>query len=172
MQAKVTLVHNPNIGFSPTYGCTMWNDFKAFIMKGNVLDLATAVVIGAAFGVVVKSLVDDILMPPIGLLLGHVDFSNLFVILKDGTKGAPPYASLADAKTAGAVTLNYGTFINDIVIFLIVALAIFMVARVAKKYQKEAPAAAATTKSCTFCATTIPLAATRCPNCTSELRPV
>jgi len=148
----------------------MWNDFKAFIMKGNVLDLATAVVIGAAFGVIVKSLVDDIIMPPVGLLLGHVDPSNLFLLLKDGPKAAPPYASLADAKAAGAVTLNYGTFINNIIIFLIVALAIFMVARAAKKYQKTAPAAAPSTKTCNFCATTIPLAATRCPNCTSELR--
>ena len=148
----------------------MWNDFKAFIMRGNVLDLATAVVIGAAFGVVVKSLVDDIIMPPIGLALGHADVSNLFLILKDGPKGAPPYASLADAKAAGAVTLNYGTFINDIIIFVIVALAIFLVARVAKKYQKAAPVAL-NTKSCNFCATSIPLAASRCPNCTSELRP-
>ena len=147
----------------------MWNDFKAFIMKGNVLDLATAVVIGAAFGVIVKSLVDDIIMPPIGLVLGHVDFANLFVLLKEGPKAPPPYASLADAKAAGAVTMNYGTFINDIITFLIIALAVFLVVRAAKKYQKEAPVAP-TTKTCDFCATTIPLAASRCPNCTSELR--
>jgi len=147
----------------------MWNDFKAFIMRGNVLDLAVAVVIGAAFGVVVKSLVDDVIMPPIGLLLGHVDFSNLYVILKDGVKSAPPYASLADAKTAGAVTLNYGIFVNNIITFLIVALAIFLVVRSANKVYKK-PAAAVTTKPCPFCAMDIPVAATRCPHCTSELK--
>src|SRR6478672_5465834 len=147
----------------------MFKEFRSFITRGNVVDLATAVVIGAAFGVIVKSLVDDIIMPPIGLLLGNVDFANLFLLLKDGTKAAPPYASLADAKAAGAVTLNYGTFINDIITFLIIALAIFMVVRVAKKYQKT-EAVAPSTKTCNFCATTIPLAASRCPNCTSELR--
>jgi large conductance mechanosensitive channel len=147
----------------------MWSDFKAFIMRGNVLDLAVAVVIGAAFGVVVKSLVDDVIMPPIGLLLGHVDFSNLYVILKDGVKSAPPYASLADAKTAGAVTLNYGIFVNNIITFLIVALAIFLVVRSANKVYKK-PAAAVTTKPCPFCAMDIPIAATRCPHCTSELK--
>jgi len=147
----------------------MWSDFKAFIMRGNVLDLAVAVVIGAAFGVVVKSLVDDVIMPPIGLLLGHVDFSNLYVILKDGVKSAPPYASLADAKIAGAVTLNYGIFVNNIITFLIVALAIFLVVRSANKVYKK-PAAAVTTKPCPFCAMDIPIAATRCPHCTSELK--
>ncbi|HXF23951.1 MAG TPA: large conductance mechanosensitive channel protein MscL [Gemmatimonadaceae bacterium] len=147
----------------------MWNDFKAFIMRGNVLDLAVAVVIGAAFGVVVKSLVDDVIMPPIGLLLGHVDFSNLYVLLKDGVKSAPPYASLADAKAAGAVTLNYGMFVNNIITFLIVALAIFLVVRSANKVYKK-PAAAVTTKPCPFCAMDIPVAATRCPHCTSELK--
>ena len=147
----------------------MWSDFKAFIMRGNVLDLAVAVVIGAAFGVVVKSLVDDVIMPPIGLLLGHVDFSNLYVILKDGVKSAPPYASLADAKTAGAVTLNYGIFVNNIITFLIVALAIFLVVRSANKVYKK-PASAVTTKPCPFCAMDIPIAATRCPHCTSELK--
>ena len=147
----------------------MWSDFKAFIMRGNVLDLAVAVVIGAAFGVVVKSLVDDIIMPPIGLALGHVDFSNLYVLLKDGVKAAPPYASLADAKVAGAVTLNYGMFISNIITFLIVALAIFMVVRAANKVYKK-PAATVTNKPCPYCAMEIPLIATRCPHCTSELR--
>ena len=147
----------------------MWSDFKAFIMRGNVLDLAVAVVIGAAFGVVVKSLVDDVIMPPIGLLLGHVDFSNLYVLLKDGVKAAPPYASLADAKAAGAVTLNYGMFVNNIITFLIVALAIFIVVRSANKVYKK-PAPTATTKPCPFCAMDIPIAATRCPHCTSELK--
>ncbi|MDQ2890691.1 MAG: large conductance mechanosensitive channel protein MscL [Gemmatimonadota bacterium] len=147
----------------------MWNDFKNFIMRGNVLDLAVAVVIGAAFGVVVKSLVDDIIMPPIGLALGHVDFANLYVLLKDGVKAAPPYASLADARAAGAVTMNYGMFINNVVTFLIVALAIFLVVRSANKVHKK-PVAAVTTKPCPYCATDIPLAASRCPHCTSELR--
>ncbi|HEY7897574.1 MAG TPA: large conductance mechanosensitive channel protein MscL [Gemmatimonadaceae bacterium] len=147
----------------------MWKDFKAFIMRGNVLDLAVAVVIGAAFGVVVKSLVDDIIMPPIGLALGHVDFANLYVILKDGVKAAPPYASLADAKTAGAVTLNYGMFVNNVITFLIVALAIFIVVRSANKVYKK-PVEAPTTRKCPFCAMDIPLAATRCPQCTSDLK--
>jgi large conductance mechanosensitive channel len=146
----------------------MWSDFKAFIMRGNVLDLAVAVVIGAAFGVVVKSLVDDVIMPPVGLALGHVDFSNLYVLLKDGIKSAPPYASLADAKSAGAVTLNYGMFVNNIITFLIIALAIFIVVRAANKVYK--PAVKVTTKPCPYCAMDIPLAATRCPNCTSELK--
>ncbi len=147
----------------------MWNDFKAFIMRGNVLDLAVAVVIGAAFGVVVKSLVDDVIMPPIGLALGHVDFSNMYVLLKDGIKTAPPYASLADAKTAGAVTLNYGMFVNNIITFLIVALAIFMVVRSANKVYRK-PAGAPSTKPCPYCAMDIPISATRCPHCTSELK--
>ena len=147
----------------------MWSDFKAFIMRGNVLDLAVAVVIGAAFGVIVKSLVDDIIMPPVGLLLGHVDFSNLYVLLKDGVKAAPPYASLADAKAAGAVTMNYGMFVNNIITFLIVALAVFLVVRAANKVYKK-PTATATTKACPYCAMEIPLTATRCPHCTSELK--
>jgi len=146
----------------------MLNDFKAFIMKGNVLDLAVAVVVGSAFGVVVKSLVDDIIMPPIGLALGRVDFSNLYVILKEGTKAAPPYATLADATAAGAVTWNYGMFINNIVAFLIVALAVFLAVRFVSARMKK-PAAAPATKDCPHCATAIPIAAKRCPNCTSQL---
>lgn len=147
----------------------MWSDFKAFIMRGNVLDLAVAVVIGAAFGTVVKSLVDDIIMPPIGLVLGHVDFSNMYALLKPGVKVGPPYASLADAKAAGAVTLNYGTFINDVIGFVIVALAIFLVIRAANKVYRR-PVPTTTTRPCPYCATDIPLAATRCPHCTSELK--
>jgi len=108
----------------------MWKDFKAFILRGNVLDLAVAVVIGAAFGSIVKSLVDDIIMPPIGLVLGKVDFSNMFLVLKDGTKAPPPYTTPAMAKDAGAVTLNYGAFINSVIAFLIVALAVFMIVKV------------------------------------------
>jgi large conductance mechanosensitive channel len=146
----------------------MFKEFRAFIIRGNVVDLAVAVVIGAAFGVIVKSLVDDIIMPPIGLALGHADFSNLFVVLKAGTKAAPPYASLADAKLAGAVTLNYGVFINNLVVFVIIAFAVFMVVRGVKRLQRT-PAAAPGTKVCEFCAMAIPLAAKRCPNCTSQL---
>jgi large conductance mechanosensitive channel len=147
----------------------MWKDFKAFIMRGNVLDLAVAVVIAGAFGVIVKSAVDDIIMPPIGLLLGGFDFSNFFVLLKPGPKGPPPYASLADAKAAGAVTLNYGIFLNDVITFLIVALAVFIVVRlVSKLYAKPAPAAP-NTKPCPYCTLPIPLTATRCPNCTAQV---
>jgi large conductance mechanosensitive channel len=147
----------------------MWNDFKAFIMRGNVMDLAVAVVIGGAFGTIIKSLVDDIIMPPIGLALGHVDFGNLYMLLKEGTKAPPPYASLADAKAAGAVTLNYGAFINNVIAFLIIALAVFMIVRmVSKLYAKPAPAAP-NTKPCPYCTMPIPLAATRCPNCTSQV---
>ena len=147
----------------------MWSDFKAFIMRGNVLDLAVGVIIGAAFGTVVKSMVDDVIMPPIGLAIGGVDFSNLFVVLKEGATSAPPYASLADAKAAGAVTLNYGAFINTIITFLIVALAVFMLVRVVSKLHKQPAPPPPDTKSCPQCATAIPIAAKRCPNCTSQL---
>src|SRR5262249_37874260 len=118
----------------------MWKDFKAFVMRGNVVDLAVAVVIGAAFGAIVKSLVDDVIMPPIGLLVGRLDFSNLFVVLKDGTKAPPPYSTIAQAHDAGAVTLNYGSFINNIIAFLIVAAAVFMIVRMMNRmYAKPAP---------------------------------
>jgi large conductance mechanosensitive channel len=147
----------------------MWNDFKAFIMRGNVLDLAVGVIIGAAFGTVVKSLVDDVIMPPIGLAIGGVDFSNLFVVLKEGAAAAGPYASLAEAKAAGAVTMNYGTFINTIITFLIVALAVFMLVRVVTRLHRRPAPPPPDTKSCPQCATAIPLAAKRCPNCTSQL---
>ena len=147
----------------------MLKEFKAFIMRGSVLDLAVGVIIGAAFGSIVKSLVDDILMPPIGLALGGVDFANKFLVLKEGAKAAAPYASLGAAKDAGAVTLNYGVFINQIVTFLIVAACIFMVVRAVARLQGPPPAPAASTKSCPFCATDIPLAAKRCPHCTSQL---
>jgi large conductance mechanosensitive channel len=147
----------------------MWNDFKSFVMRGNVLDLAVAVIIGAAFGGVVKSLVDDVLMPPIGLALGKVDFTNLFVVLHDGPKAPSPYLSLADAKAAGAVTINYGLFMNSILGFLIVAIAVFMLVRVANRLAAKPVPAAPNTKTCQYCASVIPLAATRCPNCTSQL---
>jgi len=147
----------------------MWSDFKAFLMRGNVIDLATAVVIGAAFGAIVKSFVDDIIMPPIGLALGHVDFSNLFVVLKEGTKAPGPYPTIAAAHDAGAVTLNYGAFINTIIAFLIVALAVFMIVRmVSKMYAKPAPVTDST-KACPRCTSSIPKAATKCPQCTADL---
>lgn len=148
----------------------MFKEFKAFIMRGNVLDLAVGIIIGAAFGTIVKSLVDDVLMPPIGLALGNVDFANLFVVLKEGSKAAAPYASLADAKAAGAVTINYGLFINNIVTFIIVAFAIFLVVRVANRLRPPEAAAAPNTKDCPYCRMAIPAGATRCPHCTSELR--
>ena len=143
-------------------------DFKAFIMRGSVVDLAVGVIIGSAFGAIVKSLVDDVLMPPIGLATGGVDFSNKFMVLKEGAKAAGPYASVAAAKAAGAVTLNYGLFVNQIVTFLIVAACVFFVIKLLAKLHPE-PVAAPATKACAFCATQIPIAAKRCPNCTSQL---
>lgn len=148
----------------------MLKEFKAFVLRGNVMDMAVGVIVGAAFGTIVKSLVDDVLMPPIGLATGGIDFGNLFVVLKEGTKAVGPYASLADARAAGAVTLNYGAFINTIVAFLIVALCIFMVIQALSRLQRPAPAGPPTTKDCQFCKTAIPVAAVRCPNCTSDLR--
>jgi large conductance mechanosensitive channel len=149
----------------------MFKDFKEFIMRGNVVDMAIGIVIGAAFGTIVKSFVDDVLMPPIGLLLGKVDFSNLFMVLKEGTKATGPYASLAAAKAAGAVTLNWGIFINTIISFIIIAFAVFLLIKAINRMQreKEAPAPEATTKECPFCFTAIPIQASRCPHCTSQL---
>lgn len=148
----------------------MLAEFKKFILRGNVVDLAVAVIIGAAFGAIVKSLVDDVMMPPLGLAIGGIDFSNKFVVLKEGAKAAAPYASLAEAKAAGAATLNYGVFINQVVTFLIVAVCVFAVVQLMSRLQPPAPVAAPTTKDCPYCKTAIPLAATRCPHCTSELR--
>jgi large conductance mechanosensitive channel len=142
----------------------MIKEFKEFIMRGNVLDLAIAVIIGAAFGKIISSFVKDILMPPLGMILGNVDFSNLFVNLSDRS-----YASLADAQTAGAPTINYGLFLNNIIDFLIVALVIFLVVKLANSLQKP-KAAAPTTKECPRCMSVIPLKATRCPQCTSDLK--
>lgn len=146
------------------------NEFKDFAMKGNVVDLAVAVIMGGAFGKIVTSLVNDVLMPPIGLLLGGVDFSNLFVVLKDGDP-AGKYLSLAAAQEAGAVTINYGNFVNIIITFIIVALAMFLVIKGLNSLQKKDEAAPAepTTKECPHCCTEIPIKATRCPHCTSEL---
>ncbi len=147
----------------------MFKEFKEFAMRGNVVDMAVGIIIGAAFGTIVKSLVSDVIMPPIGLLLGNVDFSNLFIVLKAGAT-AGPYASLADAQAAGAVTINYGFFINTIISFIIVAFAVFMIIRQMNRMKKEAPAAAPSTKECPFCLSAVPLKATRCPFCTSDLR--
>lgn len=148
----------------------MLKEFKAFIMRGNVLDLAVGFIMGGAFGTIVKSLVDDVIMPPIGLALGNVDFSDLFVMLKEGTKAPAPYSSLAEAQAAGAVTINYGVFINSIVSFLIVAFAVFLLVRAANRMKPAEAAAAPSTKDCPFCRMAIPVGATRCPQCTSELR--
>jgi len=149
----------------------MYNEFKEFITRGNVVDLAVGFIMGTAFSTIVKSLVSDIIMPPIGLALGKVDFSNLFAVLKEGDKPGP-YYSVASAQEAGAVTLNYGMFINNIVSFLIIALAVFLMVKGINQMQrkKAAPPAVLTTKDCPFCFTAIPLKAVRCPNCTSELK--
>jgi len=149
----------------------MLKEFKEFAMRGNVVDMAVGIIIGAAFGTIITALVSDVLMPPIGLLLGNVDFSNLFVVLKEG-KIAGPYATVAAAKAAGAVTLNYGQFLNTIVNFLIVAFAIFFLIRGmnSMKKKEEAPPSAPTTKECPHCLSTIPIKATRCGHCTSELK--
>jgi large conductance mechanosensitive channel len=149
----------------------MIKEFKEFIMRGNVMDMAVGIIIGAAFGGIVKSLVDDVIMPPIGLILGKVDFANLFAVLKHGVTPGP-YASVAAAKAAGAVTLNFGLFINTIINFVIVGFAIFLMVKGVNQLRrpKPAPAAAPTTKDCPHCFSSIPIKATRCPHCTSELK--
>lgn len=143
-------------------------DFRAFVARGNIVDLAVAVVVGGAFGTVVKSFVDDVIMPPVGLVLGRVDFTNLFTVIKAGAKAPPPYATLADAKSAGAVTLNWGLFASSVVAFLIVALVVFLALRAAQRLYRQ-PAVAPDTKVCLHCAMPIPVAARRCPHCTSAL---
>ena len=150
----------------------MLKEFKEFAMRGNVLDMAVGIIIGAAFGTIVASLVADIIMPPIGILLGNVDFSNIFAVLKEG-KVPGPYASLAAAKEAGATTINFGLFVNTIINFVIVAFAIFLVIRNVNKLKRkeEAPPPVPTTKDCPHCLSTIPIKATRCGHCTSELKP-
>lgn len=146
----------------------MWKEFKEFIARGNVMDLAVAVIIGAAFGKIVSSLVDGIIMPPIGLILGKVDFSSLFIVL-DSAKGVPE--SVADAKAKGIPVLAYGLFINDVVNFLIIAFSVFSVVKVANSLKRETPAAPSepTTKECRYCLSTIPIKATKCPHCTADL---
>ena len=148
----------------------MFKEFKEFAMRGNVVDMAVGIIIGGAFGTIVKSLVSDVMMPPIGLLLGGVDFSDLFITMKDGAT-AGPYATLASAQAAGAVTISYGLFLNAVISFLIVAFAVFLLIKAINKLQheKEAPAAEPTTKECPHCLSTITIKATRCPNCTSDL---
>jgi large conductance mechanosensitive channel len=146
----------------------MFKEFKEFVMKGNMLDMAVGIVIGAAFGVIITSLVTDVIMPPIGLLLGGIDFSNILLVLKEG-KVAGPYATVAAAKAAGAVTMNWGVFFNTIINFLIVAAAIFLLVKGVNKMRRE-KVADPTTKECPFCLSAIPIKATRCPHCTSELK--
>ena len=155
-------------------GKSMLKEFKEFAMKGNVMDMAVGIIIGAAFGAIVGSLVADVLMPPIGLLLGHVDFSNLFILLRAGTTPGP-YETLDAARKAGAVTLNYGHFINTIINFLIVALAVFFMVRSINNLRRKqaAPAPAPTApaaKECPFCASAIPIKAVKCPHCTADLK--
>jgi large conductance mechanosensitive channel len=151
----------------------MLKEFKDFIMRGNVLDMAVGIIMGVAFGAIITSLVKDVIMPPIGLALGGVDFSNLYILLKAGTP-APPYATLADAQAASAVTINYGVFFNAVISFLIVAFVMFLLIRSINRLMapKPAPAAAPTTKECPYCRSTISLKATRCPHCTSQLEGV
>lgn len=148
----------------------MLEEFKAFVLRGNVVDMAVGIIIGVAFGTVIKSLVADVIMPPVGLLLGGVDFTDLFITLKEGAQ-AGPYATLTIAREAGAVTISYGVFFNAVISFVIVAFAVFMLIRSLNKMQKveeEAPAEP-TTKECGFCFSEVSIKAVRCPNCTSEL---
>jgi len=149
----------------------MFKEFKEFAMRGNVVDMAVGIIIGAAFGTIVKSLVADVLMPPIGILLGNVDFSNLFFIIKEGTTPGP-FSTLAEAKESGAVVIGWGTFLNTVISFLIVAFAVFIVIRNLNKLKKEKEAAPPepTTKECGYCYSTIPIKATKCPSCTSSLQ--
>jgi large conductance mechanosensitive channel len=151
----------------------MLKEFKEFIMRGNVMDMAVGIIIGAAFSAIVNSLVKDIIMPPIGLIFKK-DFTNLFAVLKEGKDVAGPYPTLADAQSAGAVTINYGNFINYVITFLIVAFAIFLMIRAINRMrratEKPKEAAAPTTRECPFCLSVIPIKATRCPHCTSELK--
>lgn len=148
----------------------MIKEFKEFAMRGNVVDMAVGIIIGGAFGTIVKSLVADIIMPPIGMMLGNVDFSDLFVVLREGAT-APPYLNLADAQKAGAVTLNFGLFINSVISFLIVAFSVFLLVRAVNrmKRQEEAPAPEPTTRDCPYCLSAVAIKASRCPHCTSEL---
>jgi large conductance mechanosensitive channel len=150
---------------------TMFKEFKEFAMRGNVLDMAVGIIIGAAFGGIVSSLVSDLIMPPFGLILGNIDFSNFFLVLKEG-KLVGPYASVAAAKAAGAVSINYGVFVNTVVSFVIVVFSVFLLIRGMNEMRRkeEALPPVPTTKECTYCFSSIPIKATRCPHCTSELK--
>lgn len=152
----------------------MLKEFKEFAMRGNVVDMAVGLIIGAAFGTIINSLVADVIMPPIGLLLGNIDFSNLFIVLREGPKAPPPYESLTAARAAGATSINYGVFINTIIAFLIVSFAMFLMIRYINKLrrQEKVPPPVPATKECIYCFSTIPIKATRCPQCTSEIKAV
>ena len=151
----------------------MLKEFREFAMRGNVVDMAVGIIIGAAFGAIVKSMVADVIMPPIGVLLGNVDFSNLFVVLREGAKAPGPYATIADAHAAGAATLNYGLFINTVISFIIVAFSVFLLIRTMNRLQqrleKPHPDAPPTIKDCPYCFTKIDIRAQRCPSCTAQL---
>jgi large conductance mechanosensitive channel len=152
----------------------MMKEFREFAVKGNVVDMAVGIIIGGAFGTVVNTLVSDMLMPPIGLLLHGVDFANLFIVLKEGAKAAAPYATLAEARSAGAVTLNYGMFVNSLIGFLIVSFSVFLLVRAVNRLRGAKPApvvqpAPPALKECPFCCSMVPVKAVRCPSCTSQL---
>jgi large conductance mechanosensitive channel len=144
------------------------NDFKAFALRGNVVDMAVGIIIGGAFGTIVKSLVEDVIMPPVGMLVGNVDFADKFVVLRQGAAGGPD-PTVEAAKEAGAVTLNYGNFITNIASFLIVAFAVFLLVRAMMRLQHPEPVKPAENKTCQYCQSSIPIKAVRCPNCTSQL---
>jgi large conductance mechanosensitive channel len=149
----------------------MWKEFKEFAIKGNVLDMAVGIIIGAAFGTIVRSIVDDIIMPPIGIIIGNVDFSAIFILLKEGNT-PPPYNTLVEAKNAGAVVLAFGNFINNIISFIIVAFSVFIMVKSInqlRRKEEDIPVAAPITKDCPYCYSNISIKATRCPSCTSEL---
>ena len=148
----------------------IYSEFKNFVMRGNVLDMAVGIIIGGAFTKIVNSMVADVMMPPLGLLMGKVNFSNWFIVLKQGSATPGPYESLTAAQAAGATTINIGNFLNSIISFLIVAACIFALVKAMNKINKRKKDAAPTTKACPFCCTEIPLGAVRCPHCTSELK--
>ncbi len=149
----------------------MLKEFKEFAVKGNVIDMAVGIIVGGAFGTIVNTLVSQVLMPPLGLLVGGVDFSNLYIVLKDGAKAAAPYAVLADAKAAGAVTINYGLFLNSVISFLIMVFAVFLLVKAINTLRREEKPIpkAPLTKECPYCLSIVPLKATRCSACTSEI---
>jgi large conductance mechanosensitive channel len=156
----------------------IFDEFKKFALRGNVVDLAVGFTVGAAFSTIARSLVDDIIMPVVGLAVGRVEFSDLYLLLKAGTEAPPPYATLADAQAAGAVTMNYGLFINNILVFLIIAAVMFLLIRLINRFESQIEdelglgpekEGEPTTKKCPYCISTIPRKASRCPQCTSEL---